>query len=464
MQKFIGLAIAMLIAGCNGLSEDDEASTPEHVQYSWVELGPNGAAIARAISTHDNCPVINVGDAHFRMQLRAGRGTMPQRATASKPDDSKPSEFPVITCEATLPADAISASIGGQPLPLPKAQPQRIVILGDTGCRMKKSDNAFQDCNNIDQWPLSRIAATAASLKPDLVLHVGDYHYRETACPEGVAGCKDNPWGYGWDAWEADLFRPAAPLMAAAPWVVVRGNHEECARAGQGWFRFLAPEPYTPARSCNDASNDAVANLSPPYAVPIGGDDQFIVFDSANAGWARLPVDDPKSLNYQLQLMSVARLAGGVRGGSFFASHHPVLGYEALDNGKLAGGNLPLQDAMGQINGSAYYPAAIQLALHGHVHNFQALSFASDHPATIISGNGGDDVSPALPSPLPPLAPAPGVALERITHSSTFGFMLMERLGTGWTYKAYTAGGKVMTTCSQQGRRLLCDRTGRIAA
>lgn len=464
MQKFIGLAIAMLIAGCSGLSEDDEASTPEHVQYSWVTLGPNGTAIARAISTHDSCPVIHVGNARVRMQLRAGGGTVPQRPTASKPNDAKLSDFPVITCEATLPADAASASIGGQTLPLPKAQPQRIVILGDTGCRMKKSDNAFQDCNNVDQWPLSRIAATAASLKPDLVLHVGGYHYRETACPEGVAGCKDSPWGYGWDAWEADLFRPAAPLMAAAPWVVVRGNHEECARAGQGWFRFLAPEPYTPARSCDDARNDVVANLSPPYAVPLGGDDQFIVFDSSNAGGARLPVDDPKSLNYQLQMMTVARLANGVRGGSFFASHHPVLGYEMLDNGKLAGGNLPLQDAMAQVNGPAYYPAGIRLALHGHVHDFQALTFASDHPATIISGNGGDAVSPALPSPLPPLAPAPGVTLERITHSTTFGFMLMERVGAIWTYKAYTAGGKVMTTCSQQGRRLLCDRTGRVAA
>jgi hypothetical protein len=28
MQKFIGMAIAMLVAGCNGLSEDDEASAP----------------------------------------------------------------------------------------------------------------------------------------------------------------------------------------------------------------------------------------------------------------------------------------------------------------------------------------------------------------------------------------------------------------------------------------------------
>ncbi|MFL6718337.1 MAG: metallophosphoesterase family protein, partial [Burkholderiaceae bacterium] len=445
-------------------SEQDEASKPDHLQYSYVVVGAGGAAIARAVTTYGTCPLITIGNANVRMQLRAGSGTMPQRPTASAPAESKPSYFPVITCEATLPADAGSASIGGQPLPLPKAEPQRIVILGDTGCRMKKADNAFQDCNSIDQWPLSRIAATAASLKPDLVLHVGDYHYRETACPEGVAGCKYSPWGYGWDAWEADLFKPAAPLLAAAPWVAVRGNHEECARAGQGWFRFLAPEPYTPTRSCNDARNDAAADLSPPYAVPLGGDNQFIVFDSAKAGFARLPTDDPKSLAYQFQLMSVARLAGGVRGGSFFASHHPVLGYAMLDDGKLVGGNLALQGAMAQVNGVAYYPAGIQLALHGHVHSFQALSFASDHPATLISGNGGDDISPALPSPLPPLAPAPGVTLERITHSTTFGFILMERAGAGWTYKAYTAGGKVMTTCSQQGRRLLCDRTGRIAA
>ncbi len=51
--------------------------------------------------------------------------------------------------------------------------------------------------------------------------------------------CAGSPWGYGWDAWNADFFTPAAPLLAAAPWAAVRGNHESCARAGQGWWRFL---------------------------------------------------------------------------------------------------------------------------------------------------------------------------------------------------------------------------------
>ena len=30
--------------------------------------------------------------------------------------------------------------------------------------------------------------------------------------------------------------QPAAELLATAPWVVARGNHELCSRAGLGWF------------------------------------------------------------------------------------------------------------------------------------------------------------------------------------------------------------------------------------
>ncbi len=63
--------------------------------------------------------------------------------------------------------------------------------------------------------------------------------YREDECPAGNTGCAGSPSGYGWAPWNADFFAPAAPLFAAAPWVMVRGNHEDCSRAGEGWFRFL---------------------------------------------------------------------------------------------------------------------------------------------------------------------------------------------------------------------------------
>jgi hypothetical protein len=105
----------------------------------------------------------------------------------------------------------------------------------------EKAEDAWQACNDPEAWTFAEVARAAAAAHPDLVLHVGDYHYRENACPEGHAGCAGSPWAYGWDAWDADFFTPAAPLLAAAPWVMVRGNHEECARAGQGWWLLLDP-------------------------------------------------------------------------------------------------------------------------------------------------------------------------------------------------------------------------------
>ena len=81
------------------------------------------------------------------------------------------------------------------------------------------------------QRPFAALATAAAALKPDLVIHLGDYLYRETPCPASFAGCAGSPYGDNWAAWNADFFVPGAPLLAAAPWIVIRGNHEDCARA-----------------------------------------------------------------------------------------------------------------------------------------------------------------------------------------------------------------------------------------
>ena len=276
----------------------------------------------------------------------------------------------------TLPAGAQAASVAGRTLPLPKAQPQRIAIIADTGCRMKKADNAWQACNDASVWPLDTIAASVAKLSPDLVMHIGDYHYRENACPPDIAGCKDSPWGYGWDTWQADLFRPAAPLLAKAPWVVVRGNHEECARAGQGWFRFLDPRPYSAARSCDDPANDNNANYSEPYAVSLGSGSQVIVFDTAKVGRTPLKTTDAQFGIYQKQFQTVAALAS--KAGmttTIFTNHHPILAFAPIAGSTPAPGNLALQSVMSSLNAQAYYPPGVHVALHGHVHDFQAINF-----------------------------------------------------------------------------------------
>ncbi|MDB5818632.1 MAG: calcineurin-like phosphoesterase family protein [Rhizobacter sp.] len=464
------LATCATVAACGGDDDDSSsvaaATADPLVKAAWVEVGPDAQTIVRSITSAATCPSIAVNRVMSAMTLRAAAGTIALRATASDPADSKPSEFPVTTCETLVPATTTEVFVAGRSLPLPKADPLRIAVIADTGCRMKKADNAYQACNDATAWPFATIAATVAGMKPDLVMHIGDYHYRENACPGDIAGCKDSPWGYGWDTWAADFFTPAAPMLAAAPLAVSRGNHEECGRAGQGWARFLDVHAYTAAVSCDVAANDTTGNFSEPYAVSLGRDTQIVLFDSAKAGTAAFGATDYRFPIYQAQFRTVATLAADATKTTLFANHHPILAFAPIAGGAPAPGNLGLQAVMRTLNPVAYYPDGVKIALHGHVHDFQALSFSSAHPATFVTGNGGDNVDVNLPDPFPATStPAPGVVISQITHTNTFGFMLMERtaVGSPWLYKAYTRDGKLLTTCTPSGSKVSCDKTGFLA-
>src|SRR5438309_1335623 len=84
--------------------------------------------------------------------------------------------------------------------------------------RRRRKGTSVQDCNDPMSWPFATIARLAAAKHPDLVIHVGDYHYRESPCPADRLGCAGSPHGDNWAVWQKDLFDPAAPLLAAAPW------------------------------------------------------------------------------------------------------------------------------------------------------------------------------------------------------------------------------------------------------
>ncbi|SFI37740.1 Calcineurin-like phosphoesterase [Collimonas sp. OK307] len=460
-QAAIGLIVLSGLAGCASIKPDTATVDDAHVTAAWVEMSGGNQAIARANTTLAQCPMISFDGTQTRMNLRAAAATISRRPTISAVADSKPSVFATATCEAPLPQHVTQITIGARALPVPRAEPQRIVILGDTGCRLKKTDRIFQDCNDEAAWPFPHVAEKAASFKPDLVLHVGDYHYRETTCPDNSEGCQGSAWGYGSDAWFADFLQPAAPLLAAAPWVFVRGNHEECARAGQGWFRYFDSRPYQPERSCDNSDNDHNANYSEPFAVNLGAHTQLIVFDSAKLGQIALSPTDPQYIKYLGQFQTVARLAAkpGVR--SIFTSHHPAFGFVQYGHGGPVGFGAALQSVMRALYPDTYFPPEVELAIHGHVHNFQALNFSSNHPATFISGNGGDVVDPNFPVPFPAdVTPAPGTTLESIAHTNTFGFMTMERDGADWIFKVYTRGGEKMAMCTMPAPgKIHCDKT-----
>jgi hypothetical protein len=462
----LAAVFGLLVAALAGCSSGPSPAPPREagIQAAWTTMVPEPEARA-IVAAGSACPSLVVDGRAQTMALRVAAGTAPQRPTVGQP--TKPAEFPVSVCAARLAPGARAVSVGGHALPMPHAEPQRIVVIGDTGCRI--SGSTGQACKDLDAWPFAKVAATAATFKPDLVLHVGDYHYRETPCPAGLSGCQGSPWGYGWDAWQADFFAPAAPLLAAAPWVFVRGNHEECNRAGQGWFRWLAPEPYTATRSCDDPAHDDDANFSPAYAVPLGGGLQLLVFDSAHAGNLPLNMSRPEDAlifaNYQKQMRDVGLLASAPGMQTWFTSHHPVLGFapDKKRPGNPYPGNQALQSAMTSLNGEAYFPPGVGLALHGHVHLLQAITFATRQPPTLVAGNGGDNVDENLPDPLPPTSsPAPGSTVAEITHSSHFGFLLLRRVaGNAWSVEARDRDGSLLSRCALAGDGALhCTPSG----
>ena len=191
--------------------------------YQWTQYVPGGLE-ARAIMDGDQpCPALVVDGSSATMAVRSSPGE----------------KYPIAVCAARIVAGAKAASIAGEALPLPKPLAKKVLMIGDTGCRIAVEQ--VQNCLDESAWPFAKGAAIESTLAPDVVVHVGDFHYREAACPLGNAGCAGSPFGDSWAVWKADFFEPAKPLLAKAPWVFVRGNHEECSRGGKGWSRTLDP-------------------------------------------------------------------------------------------------------------------------------------------------------------------------------------------------------------------------------
>jgi hypothetical protein len=461
LRRLAALALpsAALLAGC-ATAPPPPVTAP---LAAFVVLGPDGAAVARVVTDAPACPSIVLDGQPQAMQLRAAPATIAQRTTKLKREDAKPSAFPVLSCELKLPAGTASASVAGQALPLPKAAPQRIVVIGDTGCRLLKDGETYQACNDVALYPFATVAAQAAAWQPDLVLHVGDYHYRESPCPDGNAGCAGSPWGYGWDAWQADFFAPGTALLRAAPWVMARGNHEACFRGGQGYWRFLDPRPLLPGRDCNVDADDASGDYSDPYAVPLGPDTQLLVIDTAATTWRGLK---PGQLGYDKyrevyrQLDTLSRRAPHNLG----VTHHPLLalGADQDKDGKVVilKGDLGLQQSWGSLN-PQLLPDAIQTMLSGHVHLWQQMSFSSGHPSQFVAGFSGtaEDTVP-LPLPLPAgVTPATGAVVRNVSAwIDGFGYMTMERRGPEqWLVGVHDLQGKLRNTCHIDGRASVCD-------
>ena len=447
MMRWLMAMMAMLAGAAH-------AQTPATAAYTL--MAPNGGMVARLVTPADACPIARIDGHATPMSERAGPATLPPRPNAAKLGADHPAVFAQRVCEVAVPHGTRHLTIAGHALPLAPAIVRRIVVLGDTGCRMKTADNAFQPCNDPAGWPFARIAAAAARLHPDLILHVGDYAYRENACPTGNTGCAGSPYGYGEDAWTADWLTPAAPLFAAAPLVAVRGNHEECKRAGQGWWRYLDPHALVAGADCIDAANDAAGNHTPVYAVDLGARARLIVMDGAALGSGAALADPAKAAVYAQDARAILALAQP--GWSNIVTNHQPFGAVLQFKGEPAQVGTPVvaQAFGGAATGGMPPLPHVALMIAGHVHLLQ-VAHENARPVQIVNGfSGTQEEDPQAPATRAALAGVPGGdrVADVVTKFQQFGFGVLDRApGGGWRYTARDVDGRVILRARIPARR-----------
>ena len=392
--------------------------------YRWVQYVPGGIE-ARAVTDGPSCPTAMIDGVAAAMTERSAPGE----------------NYPVRACALPVPKGAKLVTLDRKPMPLPKERPDRILIIGDTGCRLK--GDQVQDCNDITQWPFRTGADISASFKPDLVLHVGDMHYRESDCPAGRQGCAGTPFGDTWDVWKEDFFKPGDALLAAAPWIMDRGNHEECERGGKGWARVLDPYPFDP-------STGVVGCLGPakPYTVNIGGV-TIVVMDVSTAAEK---VNEKQVAWFKPQFEMASTISGPV----WLTFHRPIWAVDSEKKGEPAGDNSTLAAAARNS-----IPSNVQALISGHHHTFEVMSYVEDLPLQIVSGHGGDDLSAHAPTVVKGLKINGVTVKDGLGRPGVFGFSMLERVaddatGLNWILTGYDIHGQALARCDIKGRETTC--------
>jgi hypothetical protein len=381
---------AVILAGAPGGAQ----SAPD---VAWVQWEADGQPHARAIVHGAACPDLVAGKTIVRMALRAA----PSPGFADR------------VCDAPLPPNAAHARAGGMRLPAIPRAPRRIALFGDTGCRLKGTD--VQACNDATAWPFPTIAADVAAAQPDLVIHVGDYYYRESPCPRGL-DCTNSPHGDNSDSWMADYFVPMRPVFAVAPLVNVRGNHETCDRGGIGWSRYLSG---LPAVAC-------VPHEPPAFAAF----DDLLVGDVDDATEVTETMGNPPVWTADLALVE-ARAALTARRETWLISHRPAVTYLFTHERSAPAGNI-----------AAFFS--------GHIHLFGAYGFTGEAPQLIV-GMGGDNLASDAETQM--------LAILGGTTERRFGYALADRYGDAWAIKVHDADRTLHRRCRLAERGVACGES-----
>ncbi len=400
--------------------------------------------------------------------------------TARRPAESTGAAFSAIfVCRAAIPARATAAAVGATSIPasLP-AEIDRIALLGDTGCRLKTGD-PVQGCSSTAKWPLALLAASIARANPDLIMHTGDYFYREMACPTDmlkrcggspapIAGMSYKDTQY---SWIADVILPLSPIFSIAPIVATRGNHEACFRGGNGWYLFFDPWPDTAEHCAPNAKGDVPTAVSKTWTrdFPLrdGRSLHIAVVDSAYGN----DVEVSSWKQYADPLYAAAQRQSQVLPGreSWLVTHRPIFGITQWI--PSAGDPYWRWLAGDQTAAALPYLDPFSLILGSHIHTAQANQLPG-MPGQLVLGNGSVQLEtftrpferPAF-GPLRTQAGAsmlPGTVLPRNATSTwnetRFGWVLATPGAKpgAWRFSQRSPNGVEFATCLLARRQIAC--------
>lgn len=368
-------------------------------------------------------------------------------------------QFPTTLCVAPIPDGASNALIepkttnaatvhpANHQLPLPtwpvNRRPKSIAVIGDAGCEVTSGtvgSPGNQDCQK--DWPLQPLAMHgAAQSRPDLVVHVGDYVYREQ--PQGAndatPGCNTHGQAPDWACLVKDFLAPAEALLAEAPIVFTRGNHEDCEKGkvgrGSEWFRYFATDP----QKDNECFSFPQSETEP--AQINAGTLHFVLFDSSLASDSKSP-DMTQVGHYKKWFDEVNTLAGNHPTHDYFLlSHKPLWMVKSASSTAVTWLNQTLATSVKQ--SSAHELASnIRLVLSGHIHLYQMLDFVkSTRPPQITVGSSGTTLNQAPDDTKVQGQMVDGEAVNHSISHDMHGYALLRGMGGKWHLTFHDSSG-----------------------
>ena len=462
--------LAVLIVALAACSAPEPSATPSSepsakvYAYSLVaplSVSPSGLVARAVLPKGTECPELEVtgADSVQMDQRRAG-------------DTTKGAFDDAMVCSANIPAGATSARVTGVSIPagMPK-EAETIAALADTGCRIKA---AVQDCNSTTAWPFMPIAEQIAKANPDLIIHVGDYFYRELPCPAKdstrCGGSPVPPTGVPFEdsaaGWDADFFSPGQAMFGVAPILSTRGNHEVCSKGGNGHYLYMDPRPGTEdlcAPKTRGGQLRAPVVVDPTWSVDVplvtGRNLRLIMVDSANGYDFGI---SPFSKRLRPEYRAAAKFADDPGVEPWLITHQPPT---AITTTKFDPGNIAnWQNWVADDQAAASYGLLgnYTAMVSGHLHLSQVAK-VKGLPPQFVFGGGGTKLDPATGyttpkygplstskgQPLVPgLKPYPADAYRWIEVQHAFGVARPNPSQGAWDVQYIRPTGQPLTTCT----------------